>query len=136
MDVNTAIDDDPKFRTLARRHPDLFPVAFTAYVGIMARSWLHGERLTAEEAWPPLLPYDFTVVDALCDVVLLDAETRIPSGAWERHFGAASERRRLGRERWTRYNEHRPSRSPPHPPVTVRQTDSQSPRGHHAVTTR
>ena len=72
MDVSTAIDDDPKFRALARRHPDLFAVAFTAYVGMMARSWRQGERLTAEEAWPPLLPYDPAVVGAMRDVLLLD----------------------------------------------------------------
>ena len=51
----------------------------------MARSWAQGEVLTAEEASPPLLPYDPAVID----VVLLDAETDIPSGAWKQHFGAA-----------------------------------------------
>jgi hypothetical protein len=136
MDVSCSIDDDPKFRALARRYPDLFAVAFTAYIGVMARSWLQGERLTTEEAWPPLLPYGQAAVDALRDVGLLDAETRIPPGAWERHFGAAFERRQAGRDRWTRYNEHRP-KNPPTPPRNS-QSDSQSvttslPRGTHAV---
>lgn len=139
MDVSTAIDDDPKFRALARRHPEAFAVAFTAYVGMMARSWRQGERLTAEEAWPPLLPYDPAAVTAMRDVLLLDDDARIPAGAWERHFGEAFERRRAGRERWSRYNEHRPSKSPPAPPSDS-QSDSQSvitryPRGTHAVPT-
>jgi hypothetical protein len=136
MDVSTAIDDDPKFRALARRHPDLFAVAFTAYIGMMARSWRQGERLTAEEAWPSLLPYDPAAVVALCDVLLLDDATRIPAAAWARHFGAADERRRRGRERWARYDEHRPAKTPPAPPRTDSQTDRQSSRGTHAVPTR
>lgn len=122
MDVATSIADDRKFRLLAKRHPELYPAAFTVYVGgLLAVSWRDGERLTLEEAWPALLPEDPAIGPALLEAGLVDEEMRIPWHAWEGWFGAASERRQGGRDRQRRYNAKR--RSP-----ADRQTDRQSGR--------
>jgi len=137
MDVATSIADDKKFRLLAKRHPELYSAAFTAYVGgLLAMSWRDGDRLTLEEAWPTAVPWDDAVADALHEANLVDDESRIPWHAWEGWFGAASERRRAGRERHARYNAKR--RSPSDRPSDS-QTDSpsvrQSRRGHDIATT-
>jgi hypothetical protein len=107
MDVSTSLDDDPKFRTLARRHPDLLAVAGWAYIGLLARSWREGERLTLEEAWPALLPWDQGAADAMVAVGLVDEHQRLPEHAWDAWYGAAAERRRLGRERQRRADARR-----------------------------
>jgi len=129
MDVATSIADDRKFRQLGRRHPELLGAAGWAYVGLLAASWREGQRLTLEEAWPVLLPDDPAVSAALLEAGLVDDDQRIPWHAWEGWFGAASERRRAGRERHVRYNRKRPSASP-----SVSQTDSPS-GSHDNVTT-
>jgi hypothetical protein len=116
MDVSTSIDDDPKFRALARRHPDLLAVAGWAYVGLLARSWREGCRLTLEEGWPALLPFDPAGAAALVEVGLVDADTRIPPGPWSSWFSSASERRQQGRDRQRRADVKRGH---------TRQTDSQ-----------
>src|SRR4051794_39111583 len=119
MDVSTNVHNDPKFRALARRHPELYPVAFTIFVSTMAESWREAERLTADEGWPLLLPFDGVgraAIDALVEAGLFDDEQRVSPKAWAGWFGAASERRRLGRERQRRADEKRgrtrPSDSP------------------------
>lgn len=116
MDVSTSIDDDPKFRALARRHPETFATALAAYVGLLARSWREGERLTLEEGWPALLQIDEKAICAMREVELVDDEDRLPQGAWTAWYGAAVERRRLGRERQHRADVRRGRVKPPAPP--------------------
>lgn len=70
MDVSPSILEDPKFRLLGRRHSEIFALAFTTYMSTMAASWREGSRATVEEAWPPQIPYDDVVVDALREVLL------------------------------------------------------------------
>jgi hypothetical protein len=107
MDVNTSIDDDPKFRVMSRRYPALLATAGWAYVGLLGHSWREGRRLTLEEGWPSLLPYDQATADAMVDVGLLDCDLFVPETTWESWFGNASERRRLGRDRQQRYDAKR-----------------------------
>jgi hypothetical protein len=83
MDVSTSVDDDPKFRALGRRHPERLAVAGWAYIGLLARSWREGERLTLEEGWPALLAFDQDAAEALREVGLVDGEWRLPERAWE-----------------------------------------------------
>jgi len=129
MDVSTSVADDHKFRVLARRHPELYAPAFAGYVGgLLATCWREGERLTLEESWPPLLAWDPAAVAALVEVGLVDAETRIPELAFEKWYGSAAERRRLGRERQLRADQKRghtrPVVSPGPPSSSDSQTDS------------
>lgn len=96
MDISTSIHADPKFRRLCRLHPDLLAPAFMVYVSVLAESWRAGRRVTLDDAWPLLLPYDQAVADAL-KVQLLDHEGRIPERAWRAWYGPASERREARR---------------------------------------
>jgi hypothetical protein len=128
MDVSTSLPDDRKFRALARRHPDLLAAAGWAYLGLLAMSWREGERLTLEEGWPALLPYDEAAADALREARLVDDELRIPEHAWAAWYVVACERRRLGRDRQKRADIKRGHTNPETPlePPAVRQTASQS----------
>jgi hypothetical protein len=110
MDVATDIHLDPKFRHLARLQPEAFPVAFTAYVAILAESWREAERLLMIEAWPTILPYDPEVVAVMQTVRLLDEETRIPASTWDVWFTRVVERRTAYRDRWNRANTARSPR--------------------------
>ncbi len=101
MDISTTIHHDPKFRLLARRHPDLVVASLATYLVLLAESWREGARLTVEES-TSLVPYDEAVVEALAEAGLVDADGRVPERAWENHFGAASARRAGGRERQQR----------------------------------
>jgi hypothetical protein len=67
-----------------------------AYVGLLARSWREGERLTLDEGWPAMLPFDQDAADAMREVGLVDGEWRLPERAWQAWYGAAPERRRRG----------------------------------------
>jgi hypothetical protein len=133
MDVATSIVDDPKFRTLARVYAQRadYAIAVTAYVGLLALSWREGERLTLEEGWPMLLPYEKRTADAMRAVGLVDEEFRIPEPAWQSWFGSASERRRLGREKQHRADVRRGRTKAPSEPDSPtgspdRHTDSPS----------
>jgi hypothetical protein len=139
MDVSTSILEDPKFRSLARRHPELFAVAFTAYVGIDAASWREGERLTAEEGWPLLLTFNPAAVQALQEARLLDSEGRITRRAWANWYEAAAERVQLARDRYARYNAKRAERAnhsiQDSQPASQPLVTTSAPRGNHAVET-
>jgi len=108
MDVSTSIHEDAKFKRLARRHPELLPAAFTAYVALLGESWRAGERVAMRDAWPMLLgPFDRTVVAALRRFELLDSAGLVAPETWERWFGPAQRRQEQARERWRRANEKR-----------------------------
>jgi hypothetical protein len=93
-DLDTGIAHDPKFRRLARLHPKLAAVAFTGYVGLLAESWRLGDRLTALDGWPEIIPWSEQAVRALVEVELLDSETRVPEQAWMAWYGVALAARR------------------------------------------
>jgi hypothetical protein len=97
MDVSTSIQDDPKFRRLARAHPDLWASALGLYVVLLAASWKAGDRVMLSDAWPLFLPIDPAVVAAL-SVELLDDEGRIPEDTWQGWYGPAQERREARRD--------------------------------------
>lgn len=97
MDVSTSIHEEPKFRRLSRRHPDLIAAAFFAYVSTMAESWRHGERVSIEDAWPSLIPYNAAVVSALRRYSLIDRRGCIGDETWEHWFGPAFARREAAR---------------------------------------
>jgi hypothetical protein len=92
-DVDVGITRDSKFRRLARLHPDLIAVAFTGYMGILTDSWGTGERRTAADAWPQIIPWSDAAVDALFECELLDKFHRVPITTWRGWFGAAAARR-------------------------------------------
>ena len=107
MDVSTSVCDDPKFRRLAREAPHHVAVAFMAYLATVGESWKAGRRVTVEDAWPVLLPYDPAVITSMQAVGLVDAKGALPSKTWSGWFAPAAERRRKSRERWQRYNANR-----------------------------
>lgn len=92
-DVDVGITRDSKFRRLARLHPDLIAVAFTGYMGILTDSWGTGERRTAADAWPQIVPWSDAAVNALIECELLDKFHRVPIATWRGWFGAAAARR-------------------------------------------
>jgi hypothetical protein len=96
LDVN--ITRDPKFRRLARLHPDLVAAAFAGYVGILTDSWGSGERKAAIDAWPEIIPWSDDVIAALQEVELLDAQQKVSEKAWNEWFGAACARREKRRQ--------------------------------------
>ncbi len=97
-DVSVDILDDPKFRRLARDHPESFATAFTAYMAVVLASWRAGERVALEDAWPALLPFGQAVAEALRDVRLLDGRGKPTVKAWRSWFQPAYERREKRRE--------------------------------------
>lgn len=107
MDMSTSICDDPKLRKLARLHPELGASALLCYVATVTTSWRDGRRLTAEDAWPVIAPYDAAAVGALREVGLLDRSGRIPVRVWDEWYGVAQQRREAHRARWRRANAHR-----------------------------
>lgn len=120
MDVATDIHTDSKFRRLARQHPDLLPAAFMAYIATLGESWAEGARMSVEDAWPVLVPFQPEVVHALVDVHLLDADGLIATETWDVWFGEVARRREQNRERWREYARSRrgvhadsPGESPP-----------------------
>lgn len=107
MDVSTSICDEPKFRLLQRRNPELVAAAFTAYIATVAESWRSGRRVTIDHAWPAFLPFDEAVQPSLTDVGLLDRAGMVPAKSWRSWFDPANERRASSRVRWARYNAKR-----------------------------
>lgn len=107
MDVSTSICEDPKFRRIQRDSPGRLAPAFMAYMATMAESWQAGRRVTIEDAWPAVLPFDEAVVEALKTARLLDAAGRISAKSWREWFDAAFQRRESARERWRRANANR-----------------------------
>lgn len=117
MDLATSICDDPKFKRLARLHPEHLPCAFMVYVATLAASWREGARVTVDDAWPALLPYEPASARALQEVGLVDSRLRVGARAWDQWFGPAQQRREVSRSRWQRANALR------------RAVTAQSPRG-------
>jgi hypothetical protein len=113
MDVSTSICDDPKFRRLAREHPEHIASGFVAYVATMAESWRTGRRVRVEDAWPSVLPFVPESAGALRDVGLLDRAGKVPMKTWAGWFDPAARRRESSRERWRRYNAQRDKHPPP-----------------------
>lgn len=107
MDVSTDIVNDPKVRKLFRHAPDHGTAGFVAYVATMAESWKAGRRVTIDDAWPSVVPFDKAAVEALVHVGLLDTTGRVPIKTWRGWYTAAHERREKSRDRWRRYNEKR-----------------------------
>jgi hypothetical protein len=98
MDVSVDIHQDPKFRRVAREHPDLVAAVFTVYLAVLAASWKAGERVSLDDAWPVLLPFDEEVSVALRDCGLLDSRGRIAARAWRSWYAPAFERRERRRQ--------------------------------------
>jgi hypothetical protein len=115
MDVSTSVCDDPKFRRLQRENPELVAVGVTAYLATMAESWKAGRRVSVEEAWPAILPFDKTAADALIRVGLLDRRGLLSTKAWRSWFDPARKRREQSRDRWARYNAKRDADTTPPP---------------------
>lgn len=107
MDVSTSIVHDPKFRLLHRDNPEHVPAAFLAYVAMLGESWKAGRRVSVNEAWPTLIPFDAEVVASMIRVRLIDRTGLPPRRAWDGWYGPARERREQSRERWRRANENR-----------------------------
>lgn len=107
MDMSTDIINDPKFRKLNRLHNGSTPIAFMAYVAVIAESWKAGRRVTVENAWPALIPFDNAICQAMCDVGLVDRSGRIPLRAWQGWYAQAHKRREASRESWRKYNASR-----------------------------
>lgn len=107
MDVSTSVCDDPKFRRLQRENPEFVAPGVTAYLATMAESWKAGHRVSVEDAWPAILPFNREVVDAMIRVELLDRKGLLSQKAWRSWFEPARKRRQQSRDRWTRYNANR-----------------------------
>lgn len=129
MDVSTDILNDPKFRKLQRLYPDLVAPCVAAYLAVMAESWKAGRRVSIEDGWPSILPYEARAQAALEDVGLIDRRGCLPVKAWDGWFGPAQQRRKASRDRWERYNAKRNAANTP--------SDTQPtslPRGNHVAT--
>lgn len=120
MDISTSVLDDPRFRKLARFAPDHVGAAVTGYVATLASSWKDGRRVSVDDAWPALLPFDSLAVDALKHVRLLDSTGRIPVKPWRGWFEAARARRDKQRADWREWQR------------THRRGQGQSPTPSHA----
>lgn len=107
MDMSTDIVNDPKFRKLHRLETCQVAPAFMAYVAVIAESWKAGRRITVEDAWPALLPFDNAIRQAMADVGLVDRTGRIPLRAWQGWYEQAHRRREASRESWRKYNAKR-----------------------------
>jgi hypothetical protein len=83
MDVSTDIHNDPKWRRIARIHPEQSLPAFASYVALLAESWKKQERLVLDEdVWPIWFEYDANVVSTMVEVGLLGKDRRITRKAW------------------------------------------------------
>lgn len=110
MDVSTSIMSDTKVRKLLRLAPDRYPVAFTAYIAVMAESWKAGRRLSVEDAWPVGMAFDPLAVEAMQHVDLIDADGFINAKTWRGWFGKAKTRRAKSRADWRRYQQDKRNR--------------------------
>lgn len=128
MDVSADIVNDPKWRLLAKYAPDRVAPAFMVYVATMGASWKAGRRVTVANSWPAVLPFDTLTEDALKHVGLIDGTGMVSLKTWREWFGTANKRRKVSRDRWSRANEHRRSRT------DDRDDTALLPRGTHAVT--
>jgi hypothetical protein len=92
--IDTGYFRDAKVKRLYREFPLAVALHATAgHQGIILESWDCGERLTATEGWPALLPWSEEAAAALRTVGLLDKASRLPADVWKKRFGEASSRR-------------------------------------------
>ena len=96
-DLSTDYLNDPKWRRLCRANPDLFPPAVVAYTALVCESWKAGRRVTIEDAWPSILPYDAAIIAALRAVTFIDRRGMISTHSWDGWFGPAHRRREAAR---------------------------------------
>lgn len=97
-DIGVATLRDSKFKRLGREFPDLILRAVVAYIGIVLACWECGDRLTAEDGWPDIVPFDGDVLAALRAVGLLDRGNRVPVSVWHAWYGPAFTRRQERRQ--------------------------------------
>jgi len=107
MDVSTDIINDPKVRKLWRYAPSHAAVALVGYVATMAESWKAGRRVSIDDAWPAIVPFNQSAVEALAHVGLLDKRGMVTVAAWRGWYEPAKARRDKSRDRWARYNAQR-----------------------------
>lgn len=107
MDFSTSWHDDPKWKVIWRRRPDLVAVCAYVYTVLAAESWRTGSRITVHDAWPPLVAYDADAVAELMHAKLIDRAGKVLIKTWDGWYGPALERQRMSRERWQRANEKR-----------------------------
>lgn len=96
-DLDVGFFRDQKVKRLAREHADVFSVAVNGYFGIVLHCWACGERVSALDAWPDIVPWSDAAVEALRHVELLDRTSKLPVGAWNNWFGPAFARREVKR---------------------------------------
>ncbi len=100
MDVSVTIASDFKFRRIARgEHPERYPIALAAYVGLLGQCWQEERRVPLVEGWPVLLDWDAAVAAEMAAVGLIDDAGCIPERTWAEWFEPARERRDRARER-------------------------------------
>jgi hypothetical protein len=68
-----------------------------AYTAVLCESWKAGRRVTIEDAWPSILPYDAAIVAALRAVTFIDRRGMIATHSWDGWFGPAYRRREAAR---------------------------------------
>lgn len=129
MDISSDVVNDPKFRKLQRSSPEHVAVAFTAYIATVGESWKAGRRVSIEDAWPAILPFDAGACEALRAAGLLDRNGYPTARSWNGWFTPARKRRDATRDRWRRANDKRLAES------TNDSADAPlMPRGSHADT--
>ena len=107
MDWSTSWHDDPKWKIIWRRRPELVAACAYVYQVLAAESWRLGTRITVHDAWPPLIYYDADVVAELANAKLIDRRHMILPKTWQNWFAVALERRNTARERNRRANDNR-----------------------------
>jgi hypothetical protein len=108
-DIDVGFFRDLKVKKLAREHSEVFLSACSAYFGIVLHCWGCGQRQTAEDAWPELLPWSEEAVAALKAVGMLDRGSRLPVKVWDAWFGVATARRQLRRSAGSLGGQHKAS---------------------------
>ena len=120
-DIDVGILRDVKIRRL-RQHVPADDVSATTllYLAVLLSSWEEGYRLTIEEADSPV-PATPERIAALRAVGLVDADDKIPLGAWEAWFKPAWDRRDRKRAGGLEGNRRRwhPDKEPPRSPIPV-----------------
>jgi hypothetical protein len=100
-DIDVGLFHDPKVIALARgaRDERVTAARLALYLGLVLQSWAAGDRVTLDEAIPAWWMGDLEDDrGALCDVGLIDAESRIPDTAWTGWYIPAFDRREKRRQ--------------------------------------
>lgn len=103
--ADTATDklDDPKFRRLWRTLQDVpaMNAAVVLHEAVQLKSWLVGERVTADDAAPFWMLDVAETTAHLQSVGLLDRAGKLPVKAWDSWIGPARARRQRSRDNGT-----------------------------------